>query len=81
MIVCAIIGLNLTRGAKSRNALQVTDDAGRIVHIFAATMWAVVKGRFADISAVVADGVHDVIREVVATFFNCNIHKQTILLL
>ena len=79
MVICAVIGLNLTRCAKSRNALQVTDNAGRIVYIFAAAMWAVVKGRFADISAVVADGIHDVICKVVAALFNGNIHEQTIL--
>ena len=81
MVICAVISFNLTRRTESRDALQVTDNAGRIVYIFAAAMWAVVKSRFADISAVVADGVHDVIREVVAAFFNCNVHEQTILLL
>ena len=81
MVICTVIGLNLTRGTESRDALQVTDNASRIVYIFAAAMWAVVKGRFADISAVVADGVHDVICEVVAAFFNGNVHEQTILLL
>ena len=81
MVICAVIGLNLTRSAKSRNALQVTNNASRIVYIFAAAMWAVVKSRFANISAVIADGVHDVIREVVAAFFNGNVHEQTVLLL
>ena len=81
MVICAIIGFNLTRGTKGRNALQVTNNAGSIVYIFAAAMWAVVKSRFADISAVIADGVHDVICEIVAAFFNSNVHEQTILLL
>ena len=75
MIVRAVIGLNLTRGANGRNALQVTNNAGCIVYIFATAMWAVVKSRFTDISAVVADGIHDVIREVVATFFDGNVHE------
>ena len=75
MVICAVVGLNLTRGTKGRNALQVADNAGSIVYIFAAAMWTVIKSRFADISAVVADGVHDVIREVVATFFDGNVHE------
>ena len=42
---------------------------------FAAALRTMVKSRLANISTVVANSIHDVIREVVATFFDGNVHE------
>ena len=44
-------------------------------------MWALFEVSFVDVAAVVADGVGDVEREVVASFLGCHAEKLCVLLL
>lgn len=64
--------LFLSCGREIADALEVADDSCHVVHVLAMAMWALLEIALVDVSAVVADGVRDVEREVVASFFGSN---------
>ena len=50
------------------DAFEVTDDAGEVVDIVAVTVGTFLQVAFVDMSAIVADGIRDVERKIVAAF-------------
>ena len=60
-------------------ALQIADDTCHIVDILAAAMRTLLQVTLVDMTTIVADGVGDIEREVVASLLRRNAQKLTIL--
>lgn len=66
---------------ETANALHISDDAGEVVYIVAATFGAFLQVAFVDMTAFVADSVGNVEGKVIATFGSCNAQELAVLLL
>ena len=63
------------------DTFQIADDAGHVIHILAVAMRTLLEIALVDMSAIVADGVGDVIGEIIATFLCCHAEEVAILCL
>ena len=77
----AAVCLGLTRHREIAYALQIADDAGHVVDILRLTFRTLVQIALVYVSAIVADGVGDVISEIVASFLCCHAEEVAILCL
>ena len=71
--------LFLSCGREIADTLEISDDSCHVVHVLAMAMWALLEIALVDVSAVVADGVRDVEREVVASLFGCHAQELSVL--
>ena len=65
---------------RQKDALEVADDFCHVVHVLAVAVWAFLEITLVDMPAVIADGVRDVEREIVASFLCCNSQQLAVLL-
>jgi hypothetical protein len=78
-MVVASCCLFLTSHREVADTLHITDDTSQIINIFAMTLRTFLEVVLADMSTLVADGVRDVEREVVASFLGSDLKQLGVL--
>ena len=71
--------LLLTSSREVAYTLQIADDTSHVVDILAAAIRTLLEIAFVDMSALVADSVRDIEREVVASLLSCDAQELAIL--
>ena len=79
--IVAAGGLLLAGLREVGDALQVADDAGHVVDVLRVAVGALLQVALVDVAAVVADGVGNVEREVVAALLGSHLQQLAVLLL
>ena len=81
MCIVSARGLLLAGLREVGDALEVADDAGHVVDVLRVAVGALLEVALVDMAAVVADGVGNVEREVVAALLRSHLQQLAILLL
>ena len=76
-----LLGLSLTGGRHGADADEEADDAGQVIDILAMALGTFENIMLRDMSAVIADGIGNVVSEVTASLLDRHLKELSILLL